>query len=121
MVEEKEKLTVKEFKAWLVGLIRGKKGALPDLEDWMKIKEMLDKVEDEQENKQNVPYPFPMATQPETTPYIPQWEKWYWTNDKTGTDVSDNSTWLITSSTTNVSLDSTEEKDKQMRLELLWK
>ena len=41
---EQEEYTFNEFKAWLAGLIRGKRGALPDIEDWKAIKEMLDKV-----------------------------------------------------------------------------
>lgn len=46
-VETKEQISIVEFKAWLTGLIRGKGGALPDLDDWKEIKKMLDKVQDE--------------------------------------------------------------------------
>lgn len=49
MVENEKEISLKEFKAWLVGLIRGKNGKLPDLEDWKLIKEMLDKVVSEKE------------------------------------------------------------------------
>lgn len=48
MIENQKEVTLNEFKAWLVGLIRGKNGKLPDLEDWKLIKEMLDKVVPEQ-------------------------------------------------------------------------
>jgi len=40
----KEEITFKEFTSWLTGLIRGKNGELPDLDDWKEIKSMLDKV-----------------------------------------------------------------------------
>ncbi len=41
---KRKRVTVDEFKAWLNQLIINKKGALPDLQDWKSIKEMLDKV-----------------------------------------------------------------------------
>lgn len=44
MIENQETITFAEFKAWLVGLIRGKNGAMPDLNDWVQIKSMMDKV-----------------------------------------------------------------------------
>ncbi len=44
MIENQEEISLAEFKAWLAGLIRGKRGALPDLDDWKAIKETLDKV-----------------------------------------------------------------------------
>jgi len=47
MVENKNEITINEFKAWLVGLIRGKNGDLPNLDDWKQIKTMLDKVQEE--------------------------------------------------------------------------
>lgn len=37
-------MTFDEFKAWLNKLVADKKGALPDLADWKKIKENLDNV-----------------------------------------------------------------------------
>lgn len=37
-------ITIDEFKSWLNELVANKKGALPDLNDWKNIKEMLDKV-----------------------------------------------------------------------------
>ena len=46
-VETKEQITITEFKAWLTGLIRGKQGSLPNLDDWREIKKMLDKVQEE--------------------------------------------------------------------------
>ena len=47
-VETQETITFVEFRSWLAGLIRGKKGALPDLDDWRVIKEMIDKVTPEE-------------------------------------------------------------------------
>lgn len=44
MIDTEEEITFAEFKAWLAGLIRGKRGALPDLEDWKAIKKLMDKV-----------------------------------------------------------------------------
>ena len=61
MIEDKEKITLGEFKAWLAGLILGKNGAIPDLEDWKQIKVMLDKVE---EKKEYVTLPSPPTTYP---------------------------------------------------------
>lgn len=49
MIENQETITLGEFKAWLIGLIRGKNNTLPDLEDWKIIKTMLDKVVSEKE------------------------------------------------------------------------
>lgn len=52
--EEQETITFNEFKTWLLGLIQGKNGALPDLDDWKEIKLMLDKVHvPEAEEKQD--------------------------------------------------------------------
>ena len=45
---KRRKMTVDEFKTWLNQLITDKKGALPDLNDWKKIKETLDKVKSTQ-------------------------------------------------------------------------
>ena len=65
MIENKEKITLGEFKAWLAGLILGKKGILPDLEDWKQIKIMLDKVEEEKEVVTiPSPAPYPAPTYP---------------------------------------------------------
>ncbi len=49
MIENKETITYDEFRAWMTGLIVGKRGALPDLEDWKMIKKMMDKVVPEKE------------------------------------------------------------------------
>ena len=46
-LESQETITFGEFRAWLTGLIRGKHGVLPDLEDWKMIKKMMDKVNEE--------------------------------------------------------------------------
>lgn len=47
-LEQEETITFTEFKAWLTGLVRGKGGALPDLEDWKQIKIMIDRVDEPQ-------------------------------------------------------------------------
>lgn len=73
MVENQDKLTVKEFKAWLVGLIRGKGGKLPDFDDWKQIKIMLDKVEEE---KVNITFPSDPQPQPWSQPW-PNWPQPY--------------------------------------------
>jgi hypothetical protein len=44
MIDNQKEISLAEFKAWLAGLIRGKRGALPDLDDWKAIKETLDKI-----------------------------------------------------------------------------
>lgn len=67
-MEHKEKITLDEFKAWLTGLIVGKRGALPDVKDWKKIKQMLDKVEPE---TVEVPVPAPSDPLPITPPMVP--------------------------------------------------
>ena len=43
-LEDKATITIDEFKAFLAGLICGKNGAIPDKDDWVLIKKMLDKV-----------------------------------------------------------------------------
>lgn len=43
-VELKEEISFDEFKAWMNGLVRGRGQALPSLEDWRVIKQMMDKV-----------------------------------------------------------------------------
>lgn len=43
-IEKRNTLTFGEFKMWLQGLIEGKGGKIPDLEDWKRIKKMMDKV-----------------------------------------------------------------------------
>lgn len=69
MIEEKNTITIAEFKAWLMGLIRGKNGSLPDIEDWKVIKEMLDRVE---ENEKSIPMPYiQMPNGPEVHEYEP--------------------------------------------------
>lgn len=49
-------ITFNEFKQWLTGLIEGKKGGLPDFDDWELIKKKLDSVQPE---VLNIPYPQP--------------------------------------------------------------
>lgn len=107
MVEEKESISLKEFKAWLVGLVRGKGGALPDLNDWVKIKQMLDKVQEEvvylpQELKPINPY--------EIFPTPNKWwdcppEKWWigtpdiTISDRTGTGTNFTGTYNVSNTT----------------------
>ena len=66
MIENEEEITLTEFKAWLAGLIRGKQGAIPDLEDWKAIRETLDKVTE----KADGPI-WPVITEPPYVPYTP--------------------------------------------------
>jgi len=69
--ESKEEISFNEFKAWLTGLIRGKRGQLPDLEDWKQIKVMMDKVEPEVET---ITLPAPITSPPwpiDTQPWSP--------------------------------------------------
>ena len=72
--ESKEVITFDEFKAWLTGLIVGKRGALPDLEDWKQIKKMMDKVVPEtiiEEREVFKDFPFPSDPQPWKSPITP--------------------------------------------------
>jgi len=41
---EKKSITFQEFKQWVTGLIITKDGELPDYDDWVEIKAMMDKV-----------------------------------------------------------------------------
>lgn len=102
-MEEQETITYMEFRAWMVGLIRGKGGALPDMDDWVKIKEMMDKVVPEKETvtipipRDTAPYqphpdlvppmvnpwerPYPWCSEPyigDVPPYDPVWCGGYW-------------------------------------------
>ena len=43
-IERRNTITFGEFKCWLRGLIEGKRGVIPDIEDWKRIKQMMDKV-----------------------------------------------------------------------------
>lgn len=96
----KETITIKEFKAWLTGLVVGKGGALPDLDDWKMIKQMIDKVEEEPApvlQPAIVPptypsYPTPVCPSPpmqpqwtpNTDPYQPGYPNWgTWCGDTT--------------------------------------
>ncbi len=63
----KETITFNEFRAWLTGLIVGKKGTLPDLDDWKQIKAMLDKVVPD---TNTITYP---PLQPAPNYDMPQW------------------------------------------------
>ncbi len=69
----KETISFLEFRAWLTGLIVGKKGALPDLEDWKQIKEMLDKVVPDAITIQQPLQPAPMPVDYPTYPTQPMW------------------------------------------------
>ncbi len=79
MIDNQEEISLAEFKAWLAGLIRGKRGALPDLDDWKAIKETLDKIVPDVEPIVGGPtMPVPIIIreivkepyQPEQVPYI---------------------------------------------------
>jgi len=73
---DKETISFQEFRAWLTGLIVGRRGALPDLDDWRQIKVMIDKVEEkEQPLLQPSPvgpyqpsYPQPVTPHPDIYP-----------------------------------------------------
>ena len=85
MIENQEELSLAEFKAWLAGLIRGKRGALPDLEDWKAIKDTLDKVVPDTVDvptwtpptivKEYIREPSPTHA-PEQIPYVPYQPIW---------------------------------------------
>jgi hypothetical protein len=71
----KQSITFKEFKAWINGLIVGKRGALPDLEDWKKIREMMDKVDgDETEHTPSISPTIPYYVDP--PPHLPKRPQW---------------------------------------------
>lgn len=72
-INEKKTITFDEFRAWLTGLIVGKRGALPDIDDWKMIKEMMDKVVPENEI---VTMPRPPLREDRTSPSIPQHPQW---------------------------------------------
>lgn len=124
MFENKDEITLNEFKAWLVGLIRGKNGKLPDLEDWKLIKEMLDKVVSEKEviaiKENNDPFsPWTSPTEPyKYYPYIgdplPGHSPIVWWNDST----KDTITYSGTSTTPNTS-DNKFEIDTNALLDLV--
>lgn len=44
-------MTFSDFKREVNEIVRSKKGALPDLNDWKRIKQMMDEVEDTELNK----------------------------------------------------------------------
>lgn len=67
-LQEANKITYSEFKIWLQGLIEGKKGMLPDHEDWKRIKIMMDRVVPE---VQKVPIYAPLPTIPTPSPLNP--------------------------------------------------
>ncbi len=94
--ETKTEITFNEYRAWLTGLIRGKRGCVPDLEDWKQIKHMMDKVVPEvevitlpapiapHENQRANPPPFGQVASPWYS--TPQW------NDCTGYVIFGNQT-----------------------------
>ena len=81
ITEQSKGITFNEFKMWLQGLIEGKNGELPDMEDWKRIKSMMDKVvPDVQKIVSPVPadlyrlyptYPGPTWITPNTFPITP--------------------------------------------------
>ncbi len=66
-IETQTTITYAEFKAWMEGMIRGKRGALPDLEDWKNIKMMMDKVVPDK------PIRVPPIGSPTPVPSAPYW------------------------------------------------
>lgn len=77
ITEQKEEITFNEFAAWLNGLIRGKGGALPDLDDWKQIKKMIEKVQPEKEYiavpERKLPYHSPEIQYIPTPAYEVWW------------------------------------------------
>ena len=90
-------ITFNEFRLWLTGLIQGKKGALPDIDDWKEIKKQLDRVVPDKEVVITT-----VPTTPDVTPQ-PSWE-WnpntspYYIGDNTGTFITDG--WNMTTTST---------------------
>lgn len=103
--EETSPITFLEFKAFMFGLIQGKQGKLPDFDDWVKIKHMMDRVVPEQKDVPffpNLPHIPPMDYTPfKTLPYEPA--PW-WVNPIT----CDNTQTVVTS-TMGTSNDATVE------------
>ena len=91
ITEQKEEITFAEFTAWLTGVIRGKGGELPDLDDWKQIKLMMQKVQPEVVEKIVYREAAPHRSLPYYDPNIQYWpaEKWYitWGTDGTGQGV----------------------------------
>jgi len=84
IVENKNEITFEEFSAWMVGMIRGKGGEIPDIEDWKEIKKMMDKVVPTKEYVTAPSSPIfpdlgPYNPPPFTPPFTP------WVDDHTGT------------------------------------
>jgi len=50
-VETTETISFDEFRAWLTGLIRGKNGTIPDVDDWKQVKIMDNIRQWQKENK----------------------------------------------------------------------
>ncbi len=67
-VELKEEITFDEFKAWMMGLVRGKGSKLPNIDDWRIIKTMMDKVVPD---KETIIQHTPIYTHPPA----PTWEQ----------------------------------------------
>jgi len=81
IVENKDEITFEEFSAWMVGMIRGKGGAIPDLDDWKEIKKMMDKVVPEKEYVTSPTPVFPDIFPPNSPPpFVPPYQPW---NDRT--------------------------------------
>ena len=114
-IENKEKITFSEFQAWLTGLIRGKNGAIPDLDDWRMIKTMMDRVQPDEVTitvpvpteplRENYPFPRTAPRQwPNTTKPYEYSPPTIWCSDRTQvqTSLGDNSLPIAASSTYNV-------------------
>lgn len=98
MTENQETITLNEFKAWLVGLIRGKNGALPDLDDWNVIKNMIDKIVPETTIVKEKEVVYPSLPYEQDKPWYPTLPNHVWyDNTYTMEKLFDN--WNISPST----------------------
>jgi hypothetical protein len=92
--ENQPTITFGEFKAWMAGLVLGKGGAIPDVNDWKMIKKMMDKVVEVQPIE---PFEWPTNPYPVTDPF--QWPSSapIWERDSTGAPINPQYTdWTIT-------------------------
>lgn len=96
-IEKRKTITFGEFKMWIQGLIVGKRGKLPDVNDWIRIKQMMDKVVP-YEIEKIIPVPISQPCIPPVPDYppivpMPTYQPWYTTcggpeydSSKFGTD-----------------------------------
>jgi len=76
-IENCDEISFNEFRAWMIGLIRGKRGELPDIEDWKQIKTMMDKVKDGKGPMDFPQSPYRSTILGDPTPLQPEEQPWY--------------------------------------------